>query len=100
MKTRVVLILFLLMFVFCTASLSRAAWDHRYNIHFLSPPCEHPWQESGSPNFDDTIRPNTASQIFIEIGPVKLIIIRPFWIVSMLNKIKEVNHSPKARGPK
>ncbi|MCK4404470.1 MAG: hypothetical protein KAW02_05200 [candidate division Zixibacteria bacterium] len=73
----VLVVLGLLMFIFCSVGVSQAAIDNKYNFRFLAPPNEHPWQDSGSPPFEDTILPQTVSQVFIVIGPVKLIIIKP-----------------------
>lgn len=91
MKPKAVLVgLSLLMFIFCTVSLSQAALDRRYTDYFLTPPAEHPWQESGSPPANDTIHPEAYSPFFIVIGPVKLIIIKPSPVRLMPNRTNRV----------
>jgi len=91
MKPKAVLVgLSLLMFIFCTVSLSQAALSPNHNLHFLDTPNEHPWQDSGSPSFDDIIRPNAVSPVFIVIGPVKLIIIKPSPVRLMPNRTNRV----------
>lgn len=106
MKTRAVFVgLSLLMFIFYSVGLTRAAVGpkHNYNIHFFPPPNEHPWQDSGSPPFDDDdniIGPNAFSSPFIVIGPVEIIIIRPFGAEPMPNENQRVSHQPNGEVPR
>jgi hypothetical protein len=78
MKTKVVLVgLSLLMFIFCSASISQAAKLPIHNTPSLPPANEHPWQDSGSPPVDgDPILPDLLHPTFIMIRPVSVMI---FW---------------------
>ena len=101
MKIRAVLVgLSLLMFIFCSVGLSQAAVSTKYSTHF-PPVNEHPWQESGSPPSGDTMCPNASSPIFIiGIGPVKLIIIRPFKGKSVSNENQLVDDWSNGKAPR
>ncbi|HEX7401469.1 MAG TPA: hypothetical protein VF369_04745 [candidate division Zixibacteria bacterium] len=67
----------LLVIIFCTIQFSQAAEDEKYHIRFLNPPCEHPWQDSGSPLVRDTVQAETVCPIPVVIGPLKIMIIKP-----------------------
>jgi hypothetical protein len=56
-----------LVFVSCTASLVEAATDGRYNLHFLRPPEEHPWQHDDSPG--DTSGQNLSDVVVFPTSP-------------------------------
>jgi hypothetical protein len=73
----VVLGLGFLMFIFCSVQSSQGALKVEYNVHFLSPPNEHPWQDSGSPPVGDTVRVDNVSYFHIVIGPAKVIRVNP-----------------------
>lgn len=62
MKIRAVLIvLALLVFVFCTGTLSHAAMSPKYSL--LPPVNEHPWQHDGSPDPGDTLGPSPSPAV-------------------------------------
>jgi hypothetical protein len=62
MRTKAVLtVLSLLLFIFCSASLSQAAVDPRYSL--LPPVNEHPWQHDGSPDPGDTSGPSPSPSV-------------------------------------
>lgn len=70
-------VLGLLMLIFCTFPSSQAAWSNANNRHFMAPPNEHPWQDSGSPLVKDTIHVQTVCPIPVVIGPLEIMIIKP-----------------------
>ena len=87
----------LIVFIFCSVDLSQAALDARYDNHILGPVNEHPWQESGSPPSGDTIRLHVVSPVFIVIGPIKLIIIKPSRVESVLNGNRQLVDLPRGK---
>jgi|GEM_PF-1417690 len=100
MKIKAVLVgLGVLMFIFCSVSLSQAEIDPRHKMNFMAPPNEHPWQESGSPPSDDSIGPDEDSPILIVIGPVKFIMIRPSHAELVPNGNRRVDDSQMERIP-
>jgi len=55
MKIKAVLVgLGLLMFIFCSVSLSQAEIHPRRKMNFMAPPNEHPWQHDDSPGYGDS----------------------------------------------
>lgn len=62
MRIKAVLtVLSLLLFIFCSVSLSQAAVDPRYSL--LPPVNEHPWQHDGSPEPGDTSGPSPSPSV-------------------------------------
>ncbi len=91
----------LLVFIFCSVQSGQAAEDERYYYHFLDPPCEHPWQDSGTPRSNDIIQEKMVSYIFMVIGPVKMILVKPSPLVGSLSgKTKVMEKSSDGRTPK
>jgi hypothetical protein len=67
----------LLVLIFCTIQSSQGAWSNANNLHFMAPPNEHPWQDSGSPLVEDTLHVETVCPIPVVIGPLEIMIIKP-----------------------
>ncbi len=71
----------LLVLFFCTIQSSQGALSNANNIHFMAPPNEHPWQDSGSPLVRDTVHAETICPIPVVIGPLKIMMIKPVIMV-------------------
>lgn len=66
-----------LMLIFCAFQPSQGAWSNANNRHFMAPPNEHPWQDSGSPLVKDTIQVQMVCPVPVVIGPLEIMIIKP-----------------------
>jgi hypothetical protein len=76
-------VLGVLVFIFCTVQSSQGALSTTNNIHFMAPPNEHPWQDSGSPPVQDTIKVKMVCPIPVVIGPLEIMIIKPIIKVNL-----------------
>ncbi len=69
MKVKAVIVgLGVLMFIFCSVSLSLAEIHPKYKMRFMSPPKEHPWQHDDSPSKGDS-SDHDLLQVILPISP-------------------------------
>jgi hypothetical protein len=67
----------LLVIIFCTIQFSQGALSNANKItDFMAPPNEHPWQDTSSPQANDTIHVETVCPIPVVIGPLEIIMIK------------------------
>jgi outer membrane PBP1 activator LpoA protein len=79
----------LLVLIFCTIQISQGANSNATNVHFMAPPNEHPWQDSGSPVDKDTVQAERVRPILVMITPFEIVMIKPV--------IKVIPNSSKAQ---
>jgi len=82
----------LLVVIFCTIQFSQGANSNANNIHFMAPPNEHPWQDSGSPLVRDTLQAETICTIPVVLGPFEIIVIKPVFEVKLNPSKTQTEH--------